>query len=372
MQVTVVPADRGGCGCYRLIWPSEILQARGYDVHICEPGTQDDDDPKRPRVEVRDDPVYGYPIVHRLVGRPEADVIVFQRPLSAVIWQSIPRLQAQGVKCVVEIDDDFTAIDPKNPAFRSTDPRDNPSSNRNHLFAAIAAADLVTVSTLRLAKVYSRWASSQPVVLPNYVPEWYTHVSRETAGPGEPELDRSKVWIGWTGSVATHPYDLQVTHGAIQQVLRNRPSAGMAVVGTGSGVMTRLGLSEPPLACNWMPIEQYPKVMAQFDVGIAPLTLTPFNHAKSWLKGLEFASVGVPFVASPTEPYLALANEGIGRIAGERSREWVGQLSGLLDKPDLRKTWAEAGRLVVRERFTIEGHAESWWEAWEAAWKSQV
>lgn len=370
MQVTLLPADRGGCGCYRLIWPAEILQVRGFDVHVCEPGTQDDDDPKRPRVEVRDDPVYGYPIVRRLIERPEADVIVFQRPLSAVIWQAIPRLQAQGVKCVVEIDDDFTAIHPRNPAYQSTDPRQSPTSNRNHLLAAIAAADLVTVSTPRLAKVYSKWASSEPVVLPNYVPEWYTHVSRE-AGQMEPELDRSRLWIGWTGSVATHPTDLQVTHGAVEQVLRRRPSAGMAVVGTGKGVQMRLGLSQPPLACDWLPISEYPKVMAQFDVGIVPLDLTAFNEAKSWLKGLEFASVGVPFIASPTDQYRDLMVRGIGRVA-ERPRTWVGALGQLLDDPNARREESDRVRQRVREAFTIEAHAEAWWEAWEAAWKSQA
>ena len=32
-------------------------------------------------------------------------------------------------------------------------------------------------------------------------------------------------------------------------------------------------------------------------VGMVPLALTPFNQAKSYIKGLEFAARGVPFVA---------------------------------------------------------------------------
>jgi hypothetical protein len=38
-------------------------------------------------------------------------------------------------------------------------------------------------------------------------------------------------------------------------------------------------------------------------VGLVPLTRGPFNEAKSYLKGLEYAAAGIPFIATPTEEY---------------------------------------------------------------------
>ena len=59
--------------------------------------------------------------------------------------------------------------------------------------------------------------------------------------------------------------------------------------------------------------------VAQLDTGIVPLQRSRFNEAKSNLKGLEYAALGVPFVASPTAEYERLAESkfeaGRGTIA---------------------------------------------------------
>ena len=47
-----------------------------------------------------------------------------------------------------------------------------------------------------------------------------------------------------------------------------------------------------------------------------PLTDIPFNHAKSYIKGLEYACGGVPFVASYSPQYEELVEKhGIGQLA---------------------------------------------------------
>jgi len=66
------------------------------------------------------------------------------------------------------------------------------------------------------------------------------------------------------------------------------------------------------------------------DVGIVPLRVTPFNQAKSYIKGLEYAAAGVPFVAQKIDAYDDLYSQGIGRIA-KRPYEWVKQLKALTD-----------------------------------------
>lgn len=356
MQVRAYTADTGGCGHYRLIFPGRVLQDAGYDLEII---TQDDEglgnfttltleDRYRNRTT---DEVFTVPRV-RAVVKPDCDVVVLQRPLRRSLVECIPFLQEHGVAVVVELDDDFEAIPPRNIAWRQTHPALSPERNHRWLRLACQMADLVTCSTPALAHRYGGY------ILPNYVPEGY--------GKIRPERSDGLPVVGWTGHVATHPDDLQVSGTAVRRLL-DEEVAQFAVVGDGQYVAYTMGLSQvhPVPASGFVSIGEYPHLMAQFDIGIVPLAMNPFNQAKSWLKGLEFASLGVPFVASPTKEYQSLASMGAGSLAA-RPRQWYPQLRTLIHA-DVRAEAAAQGEHAVRS-LTYENHAERWWKAWEIAW----
>lgn len=339
MRVAVYPADDGGCGHYRLIWPATALADQGADVDVHHPDDGgirgmfvDDPDPRMVDVEA-----------------PEADVVVLQRPLRWEVADAVPRLQAKGLRVVVEVDDDFAAIHPHNVSWRACHPTHSPGRNWRHLARACAQADLVIVSTPALARRYG--SHGRVVVVPNCVPARYLDIAAEA---------HDGLFVGWSGSVDTHPTDLQVTRGAVARAIDGL--ATMAVVGTGRGVQRGLSLTSEPLASGWLPIERYPEALANFDVGIVPLDLIAFNEAKSHLKGLEFAAVGVPFVASPTGPYANLVAQGAGLVA-DKPKAWARHLRRLLTDDDHRAELAAAGRAVAA-RHTIEGNADRWWDAW--------
>lgn len=347
MRVAVFPADLGGCGYYRVIWPAEALIAEGADVMLVRP---DDDDDRQIQAAWIDADGGRRRLVD--VVTPDADVVVLQRPLTDTLAEAIPMLQARGVRVVVEIDDDFDAISPRNVSWKVLHPRTSPRRNWLHLRRACELADLVVVSTPALAARYGR--HGRVVVVENCVPERYLGIS------GTPH---DGVFVGWSGSIMTHPDDLQVTGGGVGRAVA-RTGARFAVIGTGKGVQSTLGLPEPPLACGWVPIEDYPTALAQLDVGVVPLELSAFNEAKSWLKGLELSAVGVPFVASPTGPYRALVERGAGAIA-ERPREWEGLVKRLVGDAGWRAELAERGREVAAG-LTVEANCGRWWDAWTA------
>jgi glycosyltransferase involved in cell wall biosynthesis len=343
VTVAVYPADLGGCGHYRLIWPAEALIAAGEDVRLIMPG-----DPGQLEAVFKDDEHGAQHLVD--VVPPDADVVVFQRPLSRTLADSVPLLQAHGIRVVVEIDDDFASISRRNTSWRSVHPSISPDRNFHHLAHACRHADLVTVTTKALAGRYG--AHGRFAILPNCVPERYLSIEREP---------HDGVIVGWSGSVDTHPDDLQVTRGGVGRALRST-GATFAVVGTGKGVQRRLDLPGPPVAVGWLPIDDYPDAMAQLDVGIVPLEQSAFNEAKSWLKGLEFAALGVPFVASPTGPYRGLMAEDIGWTAG-KPREWERLVARLATEHRRREELAAAWRMAAAE-WTVERNAWRWMEAW--------
>lgn len=330
MRVCVVPSDRGGCGMYRMYWPAQTLIKQGFNVTIAEP----------------DDAA--------LIRADEFDIIVIQRPLRQLMHEHVKRMQAAGITVVVDIDDDFSCIHPNNVNYKAFHPAYNKVSNWNHLAATCRIADLVTVTTPALARRYG--SHGRVAVLPNYVPEWYLDI----------EAKRNlNVTLGWSGSTETHPDDLEVTRGAVPTVLRNSDTS-LRIIGTGRGVAKALRLDTEPEATGWKDINgDYQTAVASLDVGMVPLDQSAFNDAKSWLKGLEFASLGVPFVASETGPYTQLHSLGVGELATNH-RDWRNKLLNLATNDAYRKELSEQGKDAAK-KLTLEANAWRWAEAWLGA-----
>jgi glycosyltransferase involved in cell wall biosynthesis len=326
---------------YRLIWPAEVLAAMGLDVTVHDGW---------PQAHWRAQP--GFP--DRIVSvEAECDVVVLQRPMLDSVLASIPVLQKQGVAVVVELDDDFTQLPKGHPARIDTSGRKNPHQNRRNLRLACERADLVTCSTQAIADRYAPHGRAH--VIPNCVPARYLSVTApEHDGPPR---------VGWTGSTITHVGDLNVAGDGIARALAGAP---FHVVGTGYGVAAALHLDdEQVIPTGWVEIDDYPTAYAGLDVAVVPLADNPFNQAKSWLKGIEAAALGVPFVASPTVPYCELAALGAGGLA-RTPDEWCTMLSLLTGSIDARQEVSMMGRSAVAA-FTIEGQAWRWAEAWERA-----
>ena len=109
----------------------------------------------------------------------------------------------------------------------------------------------------------------------------------------------------------------------------------------------------------------WPEALAALDVGIVPLAAHKFNEAKSALKMLEMAAVGVPAVVSPSPDNVRLARRGVGLLAKDAAhwRQWVRLL---VENPESRSELAGRGREVAAES-TYEAHAGRWWDAWATA-----
>lgn len=344
--VVLYPADETGCGSYRMIWPGRAAAAAGHDVRIYPPGHE-----QRLQATIVTDE-QGYNQVHSVIP-PAADVVVFQRPLSRLYVEAMAELKKLGLKIVVELDDDFQSTSPRNHAHRLVNPATSPASNWLHLERAVAIADLLIASTPSIAARYS--STTTTIVMPNVVPACYLDIEQQP--PLVP---------GWAGVIGTHPDDLQVVGGSVAAAMARAESDHFGVVGPGDGVARALGLPDAKVhRTGWVdPADYAATVAATMAVGIAPLDDTAFNRAKSWLKPLEMAAVGVPCVMSPLPEYEALARFGIGTIASKPAA-WRGAVAGLLMDDARRQDAAAAGRqAVIDHGLTIEARIDEWWGAW--------
>lgn len=99
----------------------------------------------------------------------------------------------------------------------------------------------------------------------------------------------------------------------------------------------------------FMPPELHPGTLSRcdFDIGIAPLEDTEFNHGKSCVKFYEYASVGTVTLASDVLPY----NKEVNYLAKNTFKDWYKKLEKLIvDKPFREKILKEQMEYVQNER----------------------
>ncbi|MER7488700.1 glycosyltransferase [Streptomyces sp. NPDC126497] len=354
MRVVVYPADTGGCGYFRLIWPAELLAAAGHDVEIRPP----EDRGLKLRIGADDR-------VEDVLDVGGVDVLVFQRLTHEWMAAAVPLLRAKGIAVVVDVDDDLTTVHPRNPAYESMHPRFagrvDPRTRQvrrhswQHLADACRAATLVTVSTPALLDRYARHGRGH--VIHNHLPDSYFGAAHEDSGV-----------VGWPASLASHPDDPAVLGGAVARLVSE--GAAFRVVGDPTGTGAAFGLTADPPGRTGVDVHGWPAAVARdVGIGIAPLADTAFNRAKSWLKPLELSALGVPWVASPRAEYARLHERGAGVLA-DTPRRWYRELRRLVDNPALRAERAEAGRAVA-EGLRLSANAWRWAEAWERAHEVQ-
>lgn len=278
-------------------------------------------------------------------------VVIMQRIMDKGVSRKIQRSITNGQKVINDIDDWFWGIHPENMAAKHVDPEFNPDKNIDHYKESLLASSLVTTSTPFLASLLSEWGINA-VLVENRVSFQMFRPRRHRAG---------KPTIGWVGSTGHRSGDLEVLREPFAAMERDsktlfhhtgdhprhpRFTEEVGISPDSTTILPMLAPSEYPLGFN-------------FDIGVVPLTENDFNRSKSWIKGIEYAAAGVPFVASPLPEYVRLKQEyGIGRLASTPD-EWVAHFNELLDL-EVRAEEAARQRQIVEERLGARNMAREW------------
>lgn len=340
LKVHIYPADKGGCGRYRLLHAALHLKEQGYDITVHDP-----DRPMDIKVYVTDRGEVTN------VAAPEADVLVMQRVTNHIHAQAMALLREQGYAVVLDADDDLTCIHPGNKAFYKLHEKGASGQTVSGNNLASRNATLMTVSTPNLLGVYA--PHGRGVVIDNYVPRSYLdlyHVDTPT--------------FGWPGSIETHPNDLPVVGPAVQRLVDE--GFEFMQVGPHEREVARLLGLEKMKATGGVPLKYWASTVSRVGVALAPLADTTFNKSKSRLKILEANSVGVPYVASPRAEYAAMTRAGGAGLLADKPKDWFRQIRRLLTDHKLRKDMSAQGREFAATQV-VEDHAWRWMEAWQYA-----
>lgn len=348
-HVMVIPADRGGCGYYRLIWPGQAVSSVRPDWTVSIVA------PEKVQAGFMDGKfvgVKGFP-------DPLPDLLVMQRVGTPGQLNVLKWARDQGVATVIDFDDAMWAIDKDNAAWNSWN-RYNPHGQHWKICEEAAlVTDLVTCTTEALSQHYGR-AHHRTEVIPNFIP----YAATEIAGHAE----NDKFTAGWAGFTTTHPGDCQISKPAVNAVLE--AGGALRVIADADGAAKEWGVerayvdSIPPQKLG----PEYYKALSSLDLMLVGLKDTPFNRGKSFLKVLEAGSAGVPSIAPDNPPHRALARTGFPVTLAGSPSEWYDAAKKAASLPyneqvqRSMEVWSE-----VQQRWTIEGNAELWAQAWERA-----
>lgn len=150
-----------------------------------------------------------------------------------------------------------------------------------------------------------------------------------------------RVTLGYLSGSPTHDADLADIAEPLAVALERFSNARLLVVGTVAlpGPLRRFEESGRVRRHPYVPWRELPGLIAQVDINLAPLDLTrPFNHAKSEIKFLEAAAVGVPTLAARSAALL----ETDGALLCGTDSEWGEALASWLSAPETRHAAAEA------------------------------
>lgn len=287
------------------------------------------------------------------------EVIVHQRWMHAEAADAIRAARDAGQLVVADVDDWFWGLDPRNRAWTSTHPRLHPQANREHYRRAVEASDLATVSTGFLARRIRERFGTRTVVLRNPIRRaMYATQGVRPVGDG--------LVVGWVGALGWRSGDLETLRGALDPFLaaHNGTFVHHGTFGWDTVTAAELAGVDPDRAGPTrpaLPPWEYPDNVAGFDIGIVPLSDQPFNHAKSWIKGLEYATAGIPFVAARTREYEVL---GCGLLASTPA-EWRDALERLAD-PAEREAQRATG-LAVAAGHDVDVRWPAWIDAYTDA-----
>ncbi len=328
MRIASLVPESTLASIYRSIIPMQALAHRGHSVHVEE------------RDEIRDPAaLLDYDAVH---------VMRISHPLMVRVARQLRR---RGVAIVWDNDDERVAL--LREAARAPG-QEGMAAQRffASMRAMASAADAVTTPSEVLARLHAADSRRAVQILPNQLPPTFKRPERVMPHQG--------VHIGWM-AMPTHRTGFEALR--MRETLEHLLARHAHLTITGVGVDLELRSNRYTHVVG-IPYGELPENLVHFDIAIAPLDDTAVNQARSDVKLKEYAAAGVPWLASPVEPYRGLGEQQGGRLVADG--DWFAAIETLMNDADTRRVLSQRGmRWAAGE--TIEAHLDAWEQTFEDA-----
>ncbi len=174
---------------------------------------------------------------------------------------------------------------------------------------------------------------------------------RAVAARPEVAAENGRIVIVYGSGTKTHDADFAVAAPAILRLLDERPRVVLRIVGELTLAAAFATFAEQIERVAMTDFKSYLAVLAASDIAIAPLEDTIFNNAKSNIKLIEAAIVGLPSVCSPRREFCACVEHGVDGFLAETADEWFTALRVLTDDAALRTRVGDVSLTRINARY---------------------
>lgn len=211
----------------------------------------------------------------------------------------------------------------------------------NKIGHVMAASTLVMAGNKYIANYAKRFEAPRIETVPTVV-DLKSYIINPKA------TNTNDMRVGWIGTPETWQAFGKPIHRVLDQLLAKHRVMFRAV-GAGMQATTSGTLEILP----WTEETEVPLIKS-LDIGIMPLTDTPWARGKSGYKLIQYMACGLPVIASPVGVNAEIVEHGVNGFLVSNEKEWADALTTLLADPDLRSNMGQAGRRKVENHFSLQ------------------
>jgi len=272
----------------------------------------------------------------------QADLLVIHRYLYGPVIRAAQTWKSRDKKVVVDIDEALDRLPPETSGYRFWQQgvpleccTSNPDGNVirplpiEQLRLGLRMTDGVTVASVRLA---DDWAGAASVMhIPDYINlDQYLTIKQEHG---------RETWIGLNGEgLGLDCLERTGLKSALESVCAQRENVRLMLIGFADETVAGLNVSAgQKKVLPASPVEEWPRLLAQFDLGIAPAD-REHGSRSGWQRALEYMVMKIPWVGSDLPLHRELAR--FGWMVQNTSPAWERALLEVVDHLDVYRSEA--------------------------------
>jgi len=215
----------------------------------------------------------------------------------------------------------------------------------------LLTCDYVVTATEYLADL-ARARGKRAFVHRNGLSQWMVDAAERLIQRRRERPARGTITIGYSSGTATHDRDFLEASPALAQILARYPQVELHILGPLVVPPELRPFGDRVRNLPLVPWKDVLGILNTFEINLGPLEYgNPFCHAKSEVKYIEAAPLGIPTVASRIDAFeFAIRDGENGFLAGDTD-EWVEKLERLVTDPVLRHRMGESARADVMARY---------------------
>lgn len=163
--------------------------------------------------------------------------------------------------------------------------------------------------------------------------------------------------VGWIGSPSSSRYILELDE--VLKIFTNEFNAVVNLIGFDRSLKKDLNFKFNIIDWNE---ETEVEEMYKFDIGIMPLTNTPFEKGKCGFKLIQYMGCRKPVIASPIGENNIIVDDNINGFLADNERYWLKYLTFFYKNKDQVHKFGENGFDKVKKYYSLENNQEKYLE----------